>query len=596
MGAIAILLSRAGPPDPEVLSRMLAAAPHRGTQQEVEVLGQVAMAVCNDPDWTTASLARDEVRLVVFGGALDNDKDLRKDLRREGGQEPAGSTSAATLLAAFRHWGNDAVRRLRGSFAGAITDGRQVLCFRDQFGTRPLFHHDGPTGFYAATEVKQVLAGASLPREPDPDHLHGILFGGLSQSTAFRGVERIPKWSIVTVGPSRGLRVSRYWDPSSRLESADLGPEEALEGTREALERAVRRTLTGRDVILLSGGLDSPALAAMAVRAQGLSRPVQALTAIYPDHPSVDELAWTKMAADHLRMPLHEYVANAGSLDAVEHWVRVLDGPVDVLSIPESAESYAAARSLGARTVLNGEIAEILFETRAYLLDHLLAHFRLQAAARLLRESRRLGRSRRKIVRQLISAVAAPGTVARYLRGRRPKRRGLPSWVDGQQFGAAYGAPPIWTVSPRHRWRKMQTLAFRGAGIAFEADEICAAYVGVDSRRPFADVDLWEFVLSLPAEVKFPNRRMKPLLRESMRGLLPDALIDRRDKTLFDEFHLSKADYPTLRRLLADTPPHVQGIDYGLLRARLEGEGMPVHELRWACDLARIHAFLNQWS
>jgi hypothetical protein len=148
---------------------------------------------------------------------------------------------------------------------------------------------------------------------------------------------------------------------------------------------------------------------------------------------------------------------------------------------------------------------------------------------------------------------------------------------------------------PRERWIRAQTAPLRGPGIGFEADEICAATCGVDSRRPFTDVDLWEFVLSVPAEVKFATRRTKPLLRQAMRGLLPDALIDRTDKTIFNEFLVGTADYPTLRRILLDRPGHLKGVDYALLGDRLRAGDMPARELQWARDVARIHVFLEQW-
>ena len=141
----------------------------------------------------------------------------------------------------------------------------------------------------------------------------------------------------------------------------------------------------------------------------------------------------------------------------------------------------------------------------------------------------------------------------------------------------------------------MQTAWSIGPGLAFEANEICAASVGVECRRPFADVDLYEFVLSLPGEVKFATPRGKPLLREAMRGLLPDLLIDRRDKTVFDEFHLARADYPRLRALLQAPGHRLDGVDYGLLEKRIQEQVMPAWELQWARDLARIHAFLAQW-
>jgi asparagine synthase (glutamine-hydrolysing) len=594
MGAIAILLSRAGPPAEQTTRRMLAAAPHRGDQVETESIGQVGLAVCNEPDWVTATLAREDGQAAVLCGTLDNDAELRAELRRAGARGPAASTPASTLLAAFAAWGEDAIPRLRGSFAGAITDGRVVRCFRDQFGAAPMFYHEGAGGFMAATEVKQVVAGAAIPSEPDLDYLHSMLFGGVSRSTAYRGVERIPRCCIGATGPDPGVAVRQYWDPNVFVETARLDQEEAVAGTREALDRAVRRVLTGRDVILLSGGLDSPALAAFAARAPGLSSPVQAATAIYPDHPSADEREWTQMAADHLGMPLHQYIASAGSMDDVEKWVTIMDGPIDVLSIPESAESYTTARSLGARTVLNGEVAEALFGCRAYLLDHLLSHGRLRAGAREIAWKRN-GRKPLRIARQIARAVAPPWMIP--VRRARTARwvRSLPPWVGTRRMLTVQPSAPLSRRSPRVRWKIMQTAPFTGPGTTFEADELCAASCGVDSRRPFADVDLWEFVLSLPAEVKFPGRSTKPLLRQAMRGLLPDALIDRKDKTYFDEFHLAKADYPELKRLLIEPRHRIDDIDYGVLRDRLEAGDMRIYELQWARNVARVHAFLNRW-
>lgn len=598
MGALAIHLSRRGPPDADAVRRMLASAPHRGSRRQTEALGDVCVGVCNGPDRVTATVASDSGRLAVFHGTLDNDASLRSELRGEDAPLPEAATPAATLLAAVDRWGEEAVARFRGSFAGAVTDGRVLHCFRDQFGTRPLFHHDAAEGFFAATEAKQVLEGAGIAREPNREHLRAVLFGrGVGRSTAYRGVERLPTRAVCTVGPDTGLEVRRYWEPAEHVETADLGPAEAVEGTREALDRAVRRSLAGRDAILLSGGLDSPALAAFAApnsKGDGDGR-LRAVTAVYPEHPSADEREWTELAADHLGIPLEAYVAEAGSLDDVDFWVRALDGPVSVLSIPESAESYRAARSLGARTVLTGEMAEMLFGSRAYLLGHLLTHGRLRAAGRLLARLRASGSGPIQLVRRVGRALAPPALLAALRGDARSRRREHPAWVGEYDEGESSSVRPLWATGPRRRWLRAQTSPFRGSGSGFEADEICAAHSGVDVRRPFADVDLWEFVLSLPAEVKFPGGRTKPLLRRAMRGLLPDELIDRTDKTYFDEFHLATADYPALRRLVIESPHRLDGVDYQLLERRVAGEAMGVYELQWARNLARIHAFLEQW-
>lgn len=594
MGAMSLLLSRAGPPGRESVKEMLAAAPHRGSVHEVRVLGQVSVGVCNDPDWSSATLARSGDRLAAFCGSLDNEDDLRQRLRRSGGTEPGDGTPAAVLLAALDRWGQEAVGRFRGSFAGAVTDGRRVWCFRDQFGACPLFYHDGPEGFFAATEVKQVLAAAPIRPRPDMDYLEGLVFGGVDRSTAYRGVLRVQPRSIASTGGEPGVADRRYWDPSSVVETADLSREEAVEGTREALDRAVGRVLTGDDVILLSGGLDSPALAASAVRQNDRARPVLGLTGVYPDHPSVDEREWTQMAADHVEMPLHEFAPDAGSLDDVERWVSLLDGPVDVLSIPEMAQSYRAARELGARTVLTGEVAEMLFDNRTHLIDHYLVHGRFRPLYRYLTHLRARGLSRIRLALELLRAVAPIPLVAAYAKLRSPGSPGTPGWIEVERLRRARPDTPSWKRSARRRWPSMQVSTLRGSGYMYEASEICASICGVTARRPFADVDLWEFVLSLPAEVKFAGHRSKPLLREAMRGRLPDRLIDRTDKTVFNDYHLDRADYSKLRSLLVETPRYIDGIDYDGIRRALENEGMDVMELQWARDLARVHAFLEQ--
>ena len=126
--------------------------------------------------------------------------------------------------------------------------------------------------------------------------------------------------------------------------------------------------------------------------------------------------------------------------------------------------------------------------------------------------------------------------------------------------GAASGI-----ASARERWRRLQLSAFYGPGLSAEAEAICQAACGVRVRRPWTDVDLFEFFLGLPAEQKFPDTQGKSLVKRFLRGRVPDAILDRRDKTVFDEALLAQIDYATLRRLLVDPPYRLAGVDYEAL-------------------------------
>jgi asparagine synthase (glutamine-hydrolysing) len=114
-------------------------------------------------------------------------------------------------------------------------------------------------------------------------------------------------------------------------------------------------------------------------------------------------------------------------------------------------------------------------------------------------------------------------------------------------------------------------------------------------RMPWADVDLWEFFLSLPAEVKFPDGRMKPLVRDLMRSKIPDSIVDRKDKTVLNEFVIAGIDYPSLRKWLINPDKRMPGVNYALLAEHLEREDLDLFGYIWAKDLAGIQAFLAQW-
>jgi hypothetical protein len=134
-----------------------------------------------------------------------------------------------------------------------------------------------------------------------------------------------------------------------------------------------------------------------------------------------------------------------------------------------------------------------------------------------------------------------------------------------------------------------------GCPITMEGVEICTALAGVTVHRPFGDIDVWEFFLSLPAELKFPDLKSKTLMRRLLRGRLPDAILDRRDKTVFDDHIMSRIDYAALGRFISKPRFHVDGVDYGVLAARIERRDFKLVDFLWVNDLFRIHAFLSQW-
>lgn len=567
------------------VQRMLDAVPHRGSRRTIVRSGATTVGVVTRPDEGGAWIAQRGPFVAAFAGALDDHDALATEL----GTSPGDP--ATTVLAAWSRWGDDALLRLSGTYACAISDGETIRCFRDRFGITPMFWGARKGALYAASEPKQVVAGAGVAREPDVEGLERIFFGDVEEATAVRGVDRVPRASI-GIGRDGAMTVRRYWDPTSLLETRQVNVDEAVAELCDILERAVTRRLSGANAVLLSGGMDSPAIAALAARASTAGS-VWAVSAVYPHHPSVNELPHIETVARALGIALHTYVPQAGPLDDVQTWVDLLDGPVDTLSIPQVAEAYRFAAATGARTVMSGEVEEYALEIRHFLLDHLLGNRRWRAFAGELASRRRNGRTYGAILRALVRPLLPPWIASTAARHRADARM-IPDWVDPGRVGGGTRRDDL-RRRRRDRWGPLQISPLLGQAITFEADEICGAHCGVTLARPFADVELWEFALSLPAEVKFPEARPKALLRQAAAGWVPDGILDRKDKTVFDEYSIARADYPALRKWILATEHRIGGVDYERLTERLDREDLDVIGLRWAHDLARVQAFLALW-
>jgi asparagine synthase (glutamine-hydrolysing) len=577
---------------------MLAISPHRGGDMSHQICDAAILAVSNHPNRTDSLLSTAGEFSAAFSGRLDNAQELVRTLT-ESGFPPLSPNAADIMVSAVRAFGTDAPNRMRGEFAGVVTDGRQLWCVRDHLGLRPLFYRDDPQAFFAATEIKQVIAGAALLREPNLEVLQQIFGGSMPEDmpSAFKGVNRLPKATTLVVGPNGTGKPELYWHPDRLIETARISPSDVEIRFTELFERAVARCLSGNDIVSLSGGIDSPAVAAFAapLTRQSTCRPLTALSIVFPNFPKVDERSYIESVTDYLGMDLHTYTLKARALDDLDHWCERFDGPIPTINAPQMNEYYLEARRLGFRNVLTGDIAECVIDLPAHVTGHLLMHGRWEALARLLSTQRRQGTRLKNLAGQLL-APFVPGRIANWylsLRGLDVPKR-FPDWLDRRKiYEVPYRTDLL--VPGRARWSSVQTMPLEGCPITMEAAEICTALAGVTVGRPFADIDLWEFFLSLPAEIKYPDLKSKTFIRRLLRGKVPDAILDRRHKTYFDDHVMSQIDYPLLRRYLVEPTYQMPGVDYRLLTSRLEREELTLTDWFWVNDLVRIHAFLNRW-
>jgi asparagine synthase (glutamine-hydrolysing) len=360
---------------------------------------------------------------------------------------------------------------------------------------------------------------------------------------------------------------------------------------------AVQRTVYGAEAVALSGGIDSPAVAAFAAQRHLdlAARPLQAYTYVYPRQSTVDESPYTRAVAEQLGINLAEFEVSTGPLDELDKWVVLADGPWDSLPMATAAYGYRVAAGMGATQVLTGTLAEYVFTVDSFLLGHLASHGRWRALADQMSQRRALGLGRRRLLRSLVWELTPAPLGKLKARAVRRKSNFFPAWTDMTVVGG-YRYETALLDPVRKRWIAPTLQAAHGTTTTSEALEICAASEGVTVRQPLADRDLWEWFLRLPAEVKFPDTTPKSIVRKALRGRVPDVVLDRRDKTVFDEHVMDTVPWDRVQHYLGDTEYRMPGIDYPLLLDRIERKEFRPVELIWAYDLCGVHAFLKSFQ
>jgi asparagine synthase (glutamine-hydrolysing) len=528
--------------------------------------------------------------LCLLDGHIDNAPELASAL-----QNPACASTEELLALAYARWGDALPGRLRGDFALLLWDRErgEGLLARDQLGVRSLFLHEGARGLSFASEVRHLLA--LLPQQPTPDPVgvaHWIAISGRPGSgTLYEGIRRLDPGSMLLLTHA-GTRIERYWHPRF-AEPLSLPPAELHGRIRESLECAVTRRLDRSSVtgVLMSGGLDSSSVAALAAAGKPATG-VAAYSAVFPDHPAVDESELITRLRDTFGLGgVTAEVRSGGMLSSALTWIEAWKLPLTSWGEFWAGPLLGAAAAAGVGTMLGGDGGDELFDCRAYLMADRLRSAKpgdvLALAGQLTgvaQDPTRGARARAALRFGLAGALPA-GLHEPVLKWQGDRR--LAHWLAPTvRRDLAHDADPLaWKRLDGPRWWAYDahtlTRGVEELGV-FENHRRRAALAGIESRHPLFDLDLLELGLRQPPLATFDPWRDRPLLRASMDGLLPDAVRTRPTKALFDSLLIAcltgpdgaaihrllsnpaarlrdYVDMPSMRRTLLDRPPGEEG-------------------------------------
>ncbi len=275
---------------------------------------------------------------IVFNGEIYNYLELRKELTRLG-HTFISDSDTEVILKAYTQWGLDCVTRLNGMFAFALFDGvkGQLFLARDRAGEKPLFYHYDGNQLCFASELKGLLHSPTHSFRLNRESLDCYLGMGFvpGHRCIVEGVQKLPAAHTLLFDIQTGvLKTSRYWQLPSFENETSYSESDLVDELDSLLESSVQRQLAA-DVpvgVLLSGGVDSSLITAMAAR---VSTNVKTFTVRFPEHKAYDETPYARLIANHFGTEHIELDMGSTHIDLLGVMARQFDEPmVDSSMIP----------------------------------------------------------------------------------------------------------------------------------------------------------------------------------------------------------------------------------------------------------------------
>ena len=561
----------AGQVDPELLSRMTAIVRHRGPDDGGTYISPDGQAGLGNRRLSIIDLSpaghmpmsnEDGTLWITYNGEDYNFRELREDLVRRGHRFQSG-TDTEVILHLYEEHGVEAFKRLNGMFALAIWDTRrqELVLARDRFGVKPLYYTVVDGRLLFGSEIKSLLLDRHVPREPDLEAIHYFMahLWVPGPGTMFKQIFKLPPAHYLRWCEGR-FEVRPYWT-IEWSEDTETRPDDLAHELRAILSRAVERHLIA-DVpvgLYLSGGLDSSTL--LGLMSQITRAPVEAYTIAFREDDArleqagSDDARYAELVARHFGATFHPILVEPDVVALLPRVLWHLDEPVaDPAAISTLLIAEAAQPRL--KVLLSGQGADEVFAGyRVHLSDRFsrmlvlipppLRHWVLGPAMRgLAANAERISgvhpgyllAFQRYFDKVLSGLDLSPEE--RYIFNRsyyahsellalyRPDLRAeFGAYAAGRRHREYFAEVP--QANFVNRMLHVDLKTFLPELNLTYGDKLSMA-ASVETRVPFLDYELVEFMARVPSRLKLHGLTGKYLLRRAVADLLPPPILRRR--------------------------------------------------------------------
>jgi asparagine synthase (glutamine-hydrolysing) len=540
------------PVNAELIRKMTACLAHRGPDDSGLYikgdagLGHRRLSVIDLSPLSHQPMANeDETIWIVYNGEIYNFPALREDLIKKGHQFRSKSDTE-TILHLYEEYGVDCPAHLSGMFAFAIWDekDRSLFLARDRVGKKPLYYRHAQDSFTFASEIKSILQDPAVPRKPEVEAIHHYLTWQYVPSpwTAFEGIAKLPPAHSLVLKDGC-VETRRYWKLSYGPKHR-MGMEEIKRETLERLKEATRIRLMS-DVPLgafLSGGVDSSAVVAMMA---GLTDgPVKTFSIGFKEE-AYNELKYARSIADRFGTDHREFIVEPDAVQVIEKLVWHYNEPfADPSAIPTYYVSKLAREHV--KVALNGDGGDENFAGyRRYVANEFSRVLHRAVPSPLVKAILPLvlllphGKSTNNFswrLKRFLQEYIQPPEI----------RNGhwLCHFTEEMKRGI-YTHDFVARVAGRdsfdlmiERYREADAGNFLDKTLYADVMmylpddllvkvDVASMANSLEARSPFLDHTFMEFAAKIPADLKLKGRSTKYILKEALKGVLPDAVLSR---------------------------------------------------------------------
>lgn len=490
---------------------------------------------------------------LTFNGEIYNFKELRENLQ-EKGYRFFSDSDTEVLLYSYKEWGVDCLKKLRGIFALAIWDKKreELLLARDHFGVKPLHYYLNEKVFIFSSEIKSILLHPQVKKNLNLEALSSYFSLGFgcvaSPQTIFQNIFKLPAGHYAILRKNR-LLVRSYWD-LSKIKPQNISFDQAVGETRRLLEKSVKSQLVS-DVplgVFLSGGVDSSLLAALSQR--NSAGKVETFSIGFKE-PEFDETKYARQAASYLKTNhYHQYFTREDLLKTLFKVVEKMDEPLaDASILPTYLLSGFARKTV--KVCLSGDGGDELFAGYPTYIASKAASPLRNLPGPVITALKKIALTARPILSDFPLLAHSPNLPAnfkierffnglnrnfarQYLDFLGPMRLADKSalLLNNQESALSFVEKLVEKVSrldPVSKAQFLDLMIFLPDDLLVKTDR-ASSYNSLEVRVPFLDVDLAEFIFSLPSDYKLHRLTLKYLLKKAASGLIPSSIIDRPKK------------------------------------------------------------------